>query len=216
MQKIATVVVCLTMLLLGGCASVPDSIQVQNEATLVNYAQVSANPESSKNAQVRWGGVIASVKNQPDGTLLEVVYYPLRDYGKPIASDESPGRFRVYVNGFLDPMVFEAGRSMTFVGQVKGVEAGQVGEFDYQFPTMQANGYHLWRDVETYDVTGFDYWPYHYWYDFHYRPFGFHHRKRVVVSNEKRGTGSKSQPQQRRNPPAPKPKRSELERVMQK
>lgn len=206
----------LAFMLVTGCATVPESLQVQDEQKLLNYPQVAANPEGSVNQGARWGGVIANVENLADTTLVEMVHYPLRAYGKPIISDESIGRFRVYVDGFLDPMVFEQGRSITFVGQVLGIEEGLVGEHNYQFPTLHADGYHLWREVETVDVTSIHFWPYSHWYGFYHPHFGLRHR--VVISNDRRGTSSShssnTQSSTQRQPRPERPKRSELERVM--
>ena len=85
--------------------------------------------------------------------MVELVQFPLRDYGRPMVSDDSPGRFRVYVDGFLDPVLYEKGRAITFTGKVAGVEKGTVGEQAYEFPTLKAKGYHLWKKRDQSHVT---------------------------------------------------------------
>lgn len=157
MMKFA--LVGMAFLLLGGCATFPETVQVAEGTELVPYQTVAAQPEGTKGAQARWGGVIAGVENHKDKTLLEVLHYPMRDNGRPMLNKESVGRFRVYVDGFLDPMVYEQGRSVTLAGEVLGTEQGSVGEHIYVFPTIKAAGHHLWEDVEYVDVTAYNIGP---------------------------------------------------------
>lgn len=164
---------------LAGCSTLPESIQLAEQNQLVDYPQVASDPEQNKDKFARWGGVIAEVENQPDATVLELVFYPLRSYGRPIVSDESIGRFRVYVDGFLDPMVYAKGRAVTFTGQVLGTEEGLVGEQPYVFPALHSTGYHLWKEVQTVDISGVYVWPSSYWYGWYPRPF----HQRVIIRN---------------------------------
>lgn len=179
-----TIFVVLTVLLLSGCAAVPDSIKVDERAPLIDYQQAASNPQGNADKTVRWGGVIAQVENLPDATMLEVVHYDLRSYGRPIVSDQSVGRFRVYVDGFLDPMVFERGRIVTFAGSLIGVEEGAVGEHKYLFPTIKSNGYHLWKDIDQVEVSTIHLWPYqsHFGYGW---PYGPVHQRLIIRSNRK-------------------------------
>lgn len=191
----------LVLLTLAGCSTLPDNLKLADEQNLVNYQQVAAEPAVVTNKAARWGGVIARVENQPDTTMLEVVHYPLRSYGRPVPSDQSVGRFRVYVDGFLDPMVYEKGRSMTFAGQVLGVENGLVGEHEYVFPTLHANGYYLWKEIQQVDVHAIDLWPYFYWRGHHYSPYYTRHIYIRGNSNSKVVRGNKPQGAVRIQPP---------------
>lgn len=184
------------LLALAGCSTVPDSVQVPESVNLVSYQQVAGSPDTNKDRIARWGGVVAHIENHTDSTLLEVVHFPLRSYGRPILHDESIGRFRVYVDGFLDPMVFEKGRMMTFAGQVIGTEEGVVGEHQYVFPTLHADGYHLWKDYDRVEVETISVWP-----SIHYRRgafgyrgwFGWHawpYHQRVIVRRKHDHHGS--------------------------
>ena len=149
----------LCFLVLAGCSTVPDSVQLPDETQLVSYEEVTAKPEVQGNKLARWGGVIAGVQNQQEQTLLDIVYYPLRAYGRPILRKESIGRFRVYVNSFLDPMVYLQGRSVTFAGEIAGFEEGKVGEHTYRYPVMKASGYHLWEDIDRVEIDTISVWP---------------------------------------------------------
>lgn len=180
----------VAVMMLSGCAVVPDAIEVADESQLVGYQQVAASPDSLQDKQARWGGVIAEIENLPDATLIELVHYPLRPYGKPLVSDNSKGRFRVYVDGFLDPMVYEKGRSITFTGKVLGTEEGLVGDHNYVFPTIKADGYHLWRNVQQVEFTSLHVWPYYHHYGYGW-PYGPHYRQRVIIRDRhKRGASS--------------------------
>ncbi|XOV78748.1 MAG: Slp family lipoprotein [Aestuariibacter sp.] len=158
-------------LILSACSTVPDSVMLPEDVNLVSYQEVAGDPDKSTARLARWGGVIANIENQEGATLLEVVHFPLRSYGRPIPDDESIGRFRVYVNGFLDPMVYQTGRMMTFAGQVIGSEEGVVGEHQYVYPTLQADGYHLWKDYDRVEVETISVWP-----SFHFRHGVYGHR----------------------------------------
>lgn len=163
-----------TALLLGGCVAVPDSVQVPENTPLVAYQQVVAAPDAQKDKMARWGGVIANIENKSNQTQLDVVYYPLRAYGRPIIGKESIGRFRVYVDGFLDPMVYQKGRTMTFSGNIQGIEEGLVGEHQYQYPTLQAKGYYLWEDIDRIEIETISVWPHHR-YGFGHPFYGWSH-----------------------------------------
>lgn len=172
----------ILLLILGGCVSVPESVQLPENTPLLSYEQVASQPDSSKESMARWGGVIANIENKKDKTLLDVVYYPLRDYGRPILKNESIGRFRVYVDGFLDPMVYQKGRSMTFSGEITGLEDGLVGEHVYQYPTIQAKGYHLWEDIDRIEIETISVWP-SWRYGWGYRGWhGWPHYQRHVIT----------------------------------
>ena len=182
------------VLLMAGCSSLPKELQVAEGAKLLSYQDVTGNPEQSTGQQVMWGGVIADIKNQKNATLIEMVHYPIRSYGRPTSGDESVGRFRVRVNGFLDPMVYKPGRSLTVTGTVTGIEQGQVGEFEYQFPAIQASGYHLWKEIQEVEVTTLGYGfhgPYPYgWYNWHMWPY----HERVIIRDKSSSRADSPQP----------------------
>lgn len=175
---------------LAGCTTVPEPIQLEDESNLLSYQQVSASPEQTTGSKVRWGGVIAKVDNLKKNTRLEMLYYPLKGYGRPVTGDESAGRFRVYIDGFLDPMVYKTGRLITVIGDVGGSESGTVGEHEYVFPVVNANGYHMWKDIDRVSVAtvgvGMGFWPGYYssWYGWHLWPY--HQRVIIRSSNSTR------------------------------
>ncbi|MDP5028910.1 Slp family lipoprotein [Paraglaciecola sp.] len=165
--------ICLVVLalLVSACSTIPERIQVPEGTNLVSYQDAASKSTQLAGQKARWGGVVAKIENKAENTVLEVVYYPLKSYGRPIAGDESIGRFKVYVDGFMDPMVYKVGRSMTFTGEFSGLEEGLVGEHKYVFPTLQNANYYLWQDIQQVDVTSVHVWPYDYWSGWYPRPY---------------------------------------------
>ncbi len=161
-----------SVLWLAACSSLPEEIKLSeaDQAKLVTYPQVAAKPDDTKGKLAQWGGVIAKLDNLEDSTLIELLYYPMSGSGRPQVSDDSIGRFRVYVDGFLDPLVFTKGRSMSFSGDVSGIEDGKVGEHKYRFPTLHAKGYYLWSKIKPVDISDVHVWPYYYWQPWYHRP----------------------------------------------
>lgn len=201
----------LSAVLLTACRTIPDTIQVSDNTQLVQYQQVVSAPSDAAGKVARWGGVIANVSNQSKGTLVEMVHFPIKSYGRPQIGDQSIGRFRVHVDGFLDPLVYKAGRSITFVGDVTGTESGKIGEQEYIFPALQAKSYHLWKEIPDIEVAHIDLWPYHYGY----YPWPYYPRSYVIKRNNRRhssvGTPAPSVPSSRpmASQPSSGPKKTE-------
>ncbi|WP_438863544.1 Slp family lipoprotein [Neptunicella sp.] len=178
------------VMILASCASVPDSLKVAEGQQLVTYPQVMANPQGNVGQNARWGGVIANVENKADSTVVEIVGHELKSNGRPAPSDQSMGRFRVYVDSFLDPMIYQTGRSITFVGQVRGTESGLVGEHPYTYPALHASSYYMWDVRSQVDVTSvsMSMWPGSYWggwYGWGYRSMWPVHQRVIIRDNDK-------------------------------
>ncbi|MFC6439512.1 Slp family lipoprotein [Bowmanella sp. JS7-9] len=206
------IVVSAVLLLLGACASVPDNLKVADDGQLIPYQVVVLNPADHVGKPARWGGVIAEIRNLKSATMIEIAHRELNSSGRPVGADFSAGRFRVYVSGFLDPVVFQTGRTITFVGQVGKVEEGQVGEQAYQFPTLMGQSYQLWSEQQQVDVSsiefGFGIWPsaYHrYWSGWGHSHFGIYpsFRRVIVRDNNHRGTGGITTPATTAAPESP-------------
>ncbi|GEA60573.1 Slp family lipoprotein [Vibrio comitans] len=135
-------------LVLVGCSSLPDSLVSSNEKIVTDYGDwVNSAPEAV--SEVRLGGVIAEITNLKEKTRLEIVNLPIAKDGKPDINVEPEGRFVAYVDGFIDPVTFSKGRLISVLGNPDGNETGKVGEYEYRFPVLNANGYHLWQIKET-------------------------------------------------------------------
>jgi outer membrane lipoprotein len=130
-------------------------------------AAVRAQPEAFLQKPVRWGGLIARVDNQRAETTLEIVEQPLDGRGRPVADDESGGRFFARIPGFLDPAIYAVGRSITVVGLLTGTTPGQVGDYRATYPVVTVERHRLWparRAPEViYVPDPFGYSPFYPW-----------------------------------------------------
>ncbi|MCC5855438.1 MAG: Slp family lipoprotein [Idiomarina sp.] len=196
--------------LLSACASrYPEAIRGDGADT-VEFREAVQSPELVTGQPARWGGVIAEVTNQENSSVLEIVAFRLRNTGRPFISDDTPGRFRVRVDGFVDPEIYARGRAITTLGTFMGTEEGSIGEYVYHFPLVHAEGVHLWREEEPrarVDVMYYDphsIWHRHRFYGtgpYRYHPYYFPHgvRGRNV---EGAPVIQQSPVQQQRQPPA--------------
>lgn len=137
---------------MAGCASIPEKLQVDDNAPLINFADVRAQPNVNTGLTARWGGVIAKVEVQKQRTMVEVVNFKLSGRAKPIQADETQGRFRFYQQGLLDPVIYKEGKSITVVGTVVNSEQGKIGEQDYLYPVLNAEKIQLWKNRQRVDV----------------------------------------------------------------
>ena len=118
--------VLLAVFLFAGCTIVPDSIDVPEGTQLVSYSKAVTSGASAQGQKARWGGLIVGVENKPNQTLIELAHFPLNHYGKPGTNGETSGRFKVQIDGFVDPIVFEEGRTATFLGTLIAPTTGMV------------------------------------------------------------------------------------------
>ena len=208
----------LSVIALTACTSVPEQIAVGENTKLIPYDIVNKETVQSEllGEKARWGGKIVKVENKQSLSEIEVVFFPESNSGKPRLGEESPGRFKALVEGFVDPLVFEEGRLITVVGNVGDLQAGIIGEQNYAYPTINAEGYYMWRKSKEIEVEQIGFTPFlygrHYpngffspWYD----PFWGHsgrHRYRVIY-NDGHSQGSRAfKPATPRKPAKPKPK----------
>ncbi|MFT6329690.1 MAG: outer membrane lipoprotein [Bermanella sp.] len=196
--KISIVAVAM---LVGGCVIVPEQIEVSDEESLISFESIINGSKTGQGEKARWGGEIVSVENKKDYSEIEILQYPSNQYGKPRTNLDSAGRFKVQVTGFIDPLVFEKGRLITFLGELGDPTEGIIGEQAYVYPVLLASGYYMWKETEEYQVSGFYYSqlsPYwgvglsrNYW-----RPYGFYQNRTVIRVQKNRSksgtTGSKS------------------------
>lgn len=163
----------LALIWLTGCASLPQELQLPEEQVLVGYGKVIQAPEKHVGQMVRWGGVIAKVRNKSDHSIVEVAYYPISSSGRPRVDERhSSGRFRAKIPGLADPMVYKKGKAITFVGPLGKPIESKIDEFTYKFPLVLAQQHVLWKDLPEYDDRYYYGWPHHHRYPYpYYRPY---------------------------------------------
>ncbi|KPK70935.1 MAG: hypothetical protein AMJ84_07180 [Acidithiobacillales bacterium SM23_46] len=163
------------VLLLSACAStVPEDIRKETER-VVHIGEARQSPATFRGSEVRWGGTIASVRNERDATLIEIVSRRLDSDGQPYEEDRSEGRFLARAAGFLDPALYSAGREVTVRGRLDGVREEAIGEFRYTFPLVAADHVYLWPKrpppQPAYPYDPFWYYPWYPWGWPYYQPY---------------------------------------------
>lgn len=180
-------------LLITGCSTIPEPIATDNEQSLVSYQTASGDTQQVVGEQARWGGVIADVRNGEEHTVIEMVGFPLKRWGRPLLSDDSHGRFLALIDGFVDPEVYKQGRSLTVLGTVKESRSGKIDDYTYNYPVIEASGYYLWKEQKEQVRTEINYAPLWFRHNFYapypYQPYRLPHR--VVKPANNSGTPDK-------------------------
>lgn len=157
------VAAALFTFLLSGCASIPPSIQ--GNSTLLasqNYTAISSNLPFYLNKQVRLGGRVLNVINHNNETLFEVAVLPLDKSARPEIGSAYQGRIMVRAAKFIEPLTLKD-HLVTVLGTVTGSTTGKVGQADYNFVTLQAIGYQIWRvrdDIVPVSDLNYGFGPY--------------------------------------------------------
>ncbi|EKM0370547.1 Slp family lipoprotein [Cronobacter turicensis] len=134
----------LSVLLLGGCVSVPDAIKGTSPTPQQDLVRVMNAPQLYIGQEARFGGRVVNVDNQQGKTRLEIATLPLDSAARPLLGQPSRGRIYADVNGFLDPVDFR-NQLVTVVGPITGTVEGKIGSSPYKFMVMQVNGFKRWR-----------------------------------------------------------------------
>ena len=167
--------------MLSACVSVPNSIESVEQG--VGFIQVAQQPNAYVGQEIRWGGIVARVENLEQDTLVEIVNLPLDYQARPMANQQTGGRFIARVPGFLDPIIYQQGKEITVVGQLTEPMPGKVGQHEIIFPVVDTRGHHLWQQRKTYqhievysswDPFWFYHRPYHWPYHYRYRVYRHH------------------------------------------
>lgn len=131
-------------LLLAGCASAPFEAAEVDSAVTPSLA--TAEPQAYEGETVIWGGTIVDIRNQPERTVVEVLSYPLGSDQRPDTDEDAGHRFVAVRQGYLEPADYAPGEIVTVKGRLDGVQAGSVGEREYVYPVVRAEGLKLWRE----------------------------------------------------------------------
>lgn len=150
----------LLSLLLGGCTGLPASLQ---NAPFMNlsYSQVSSDSNSFKDTPVRWGGVIISVENEAQSSLMQVLFHPLDYNGRPQTYKPGEGRFVITSAEFLDPAVYAKDKEITVAGVIAGDIELTVGKRTIHVPLLTATAIHLWPNYPDYTHQPGYFYPYY-------------------------------------------------------
>ena len=174
----ARMAVVLVAMFVAGCSVIPAAVDRPVSDPQPLLGQVQSTPDQFRDQVVRWGGTIVRIDNRSDTSVIEVVARPLQSNARPEKNGMSPGRFLIVTANFIDPEIFKAGSDITATGSLEGIEVRKIGEHDYRYPVLRADGYHLWAPLPERRAAHPDpFWghswmyhrgPYPYWYHPHY------------------------------------------------
>ncbi|WP_226570603.1 Slp family lipoprotein [Mangrovibacter yixingensis] len=134
-------------LLLTGCVSVPDAIKGTSPTPQMDLVRVMNAPSLYVGEEARFGGKVIGLQNLDGKTRLEIAVMPLDDGARPVLGQASIGRIYADVAGFLDPVDYR-GHLITVVGPITGTEKGKIGQSQYTWMVMKADGFKRWRVVQ--------------------------------------------------------------------
>jgi outer membrane lipoprotein len=124
------------------------------------------------------GGVIVESKFAQNGSLLEVLSFPVDSSGYLKETAHSGGRFlAIYPRekGLLDPMVYKKGREVTLAGTLVEARKSKIDDMEYVYPVFEIRQIHLWEE-QRYYYNAYPYYPYNYymspyWYNPYWGPW---------------------------------------------
>lgn len=160
------------MSLLSSCSNLPAAIENPPLYDL-SYSQATQQINHFTGAPVRWGGVIITVENEQNFSLMQVLNYPLSDWGRPQLDKPYNGRFVVKTPEFLDPVIYKSDSEITIAGTLKGDIKRSIGNKTLQIPLIEATTIYLWPSYDASDYYG--YRPYGYsGFGLHYPYYGYY------------------------------------------
>lgn len=130
--------VLLLPVLLGGCASVLSSHAMAQVSPNAPLSAVLDDPARFRDRVILVAGDILRTENRTDGTLLEILGYPLTDRGFPDTSEPALGRFALLYPGHLDPLIYEPGRQVAALGKIAGSLNVKIGEAERAEPLLNS------------------------------------------------------------------------------
>ena len=105
---------------LAGCATALSEETLRLVAPGISLPDAHAHPKRYLGQVIPVAGTILRTQNRPDGTLLEVLGYPITRRGFPDTSEPAIGRFAVLHPGYLDSLIYRPGRWLACAGRLTG------------------------------------------------------------------------------------------------
>ncbi|MCC6502713.1 MAG: Slp family lipoprotein [Deltaproteobacteria bacterium] len=145
MNSVKILASVIMLALLSGCAPVISENVLKTVDRSIEFKAVAADPARYIGKSVVFGGTIIRVENFENITVMEVVQEGLNSQLKPVAQEESAGRFLVRFKEFKDPAIFSAGKHITVAGVVTGTETRPLGKATYRYPVLEPEEHYLWE-----------------------------------------------------------------------
>lgn len=133
------------VLMLGACAT---RFEIGAAEHRITPQQAATNIGQVQNKTIAWGGIIVAAKNLSSQTQLEVLSFPLDEYGRPDRAAKAGGRFIALHDGYLELANYAEGRLVSMMGLATETRTGSVGEASYVYPVLRINSLFLWPTPE--------------------------------------------------------------------
>ena len=152
------------LVLLTSCATEPPVPLRVNLPSNPTVSQVLQAPDNYVGTKVRWGGVINKITNLKSTTEIEIISRELDKQARPASGDKTYGRFIARIPGFLEPSIFSPNREITVVGTISGTMTQPIGDYEYTYPVVDVETYHLWEPRAEQQPYYYGNWMYDPWY----------------------------------------------------
>src|SRR5713101_2969408 len=120
MRRIALQIVCSTFLL-ASCATIPSEFTKQVDQDLT-FADAKRAPEQFRGKIFLLGGTVSERTDLPDMTKMRIHEHQVDTRYSPHISVPSEGEFLVVIRPPVNPAQYPAGKRVTVVGKLTGVE----------------------------------------------------------------------------------------------
>lgn len=135
----------------SGCSHVMSESGMKLVSTpAIDYAALSAKPESYVGKTVLVGGILANLVSSGDVTTLEVAQLGLYENGVPNELSPSGGRFLAVSVELVDPVMYRPGSLVTMVGEVKGKRVQARDGAEYPYPLLAVKEIRFFRPTREY------------------------------------------------------------------
>jgi len=156
------------ILLLNGCSGLPKAMRDTSYSN-IHLSVVKTDIASYINTPFRWGGTIINVLNEKDSSQIQLLYYPIGRYGRPLTDRKTAGRFAITSPLFLDPAIYKEGTEITVTGILSGEIKQKIGKKTLTLPLLKLEQVHIWPDYQEIDNRYYRYPPFRPYYYPYYR-----------------------------------------------
>lgn len=166
-------ILLLSIFFLQACSNLPVNIK-NAPSTDLQFHHVLSDSASFQNQPVRWGGTVIDVVNKAQETELQIMYYPLNYYGRPLLNKSPSGRFLSISKQFLDPALYTTNTEITIAGSIQGTVEKTIGEKIITMPIIAIDNYHIWPKFQQNYYRPYDPPYFEYEYRYHYYPYSIY------------------------------------------
>ena len=142
------IMAAFSLMFISGCSHVMSEANLNLVDRSVQFEALHKNPEGFVGKTVLLGGVITGVLNSGDVTILEVAQLALLKNEVPDEDSLSPGRFLAVNTELIDPIVYQRGKLITIIGEVKGRQIQKKDGVDQPYPLIAVKEQRLFRPSE--------------------------------------------------------------------